>query len=257
MGKFAILGATKGMGREIARLLAQRGDAIALLGRNLAELERSAADLAQRAHAGQAQRGQEQRDPLTSTIACDLASPESFGPAIHQARQDLGGLDGVIVTAASFATQEALEADGERARQLLTINVANTIAFCEHARKDLLAHGSGSLVVFSSVAGDRGRKPVGIYGASKAAVSAYLESMDHKFHAQGLHVLCVKPGFVRTPMTSGLPEPPFAGEADQVAKAVVKAMDKKKPLIYAPSIWGWIMLVIRNLPRFVMRKVNF
>lgn len=257
MGKYAVLGATKGMGREIARLLAERGDAIALLGRNLAELERSAADLAQRAHAGQAQRGQEARDPLTTSIHCDLSKPDNFGEVIKQARRDLGGLDGVIVTAAQFATQDALEADGERARELLTVNVANTIAFCEEARRDLMAHGKGSLVVFSSVAGDRGRKPVGIYGASKAAISAYMEAMDHKFQDQGLHALCVKPGFVRTSMTAGLPEPPFAGDADQVAKAVVKAMDKKRPMIYAPGMWRWIMLVIRSLPRFVMRRVNF
>lgn len=257
MRKVAVLGVTKGIGREIARILAERGDAIALLGRNFAELERSAADLSQRAHAGQAKRGQATQDMPHATIPCDLSKPEGFAEAISQARSELGGLDAVVVTAALFATQDALEADVDRARELLTVNVANTIAFCEHARRDLLANGGGSLVVFSSVAGDRGRKPVGIYGASKAALSCYLEAMDHKYHEQGLNVLCVKPGFVRTSMTAGLPEPPFAGDADKVAAAVVKAMDKKRALIYSPGIWGLIMLVIRNLPRFVMRRVGF
>jgi len=112
-------------------------------------------------------------------------------------------------------------------------------------------------VVFSSVAGDRGRKPVAIYGASKAGLSHYLESLDHKFRADGLVTLCVKPGFVKTSMTEGLDPPPFAGEPDQVAASVLAAIDAKKALIYTPAIWRLVMLLIRHLPRLVMRKVGF
>jgi short-subunit dehydrogenase len=67
----------------------------------------------------------------------------------------------------------------------------------------------------------------------------------------------VKPGFVKTGMTAGLKPPPFAGEPDQVAKAVVRAMDQKKPVLYTPGMWALVMLVIRWLPRFVMRKIGF
>ena len=129
--------------------------------------------------------------------------------------------------------------------------------FCEAARKRLLARGGGTLCAFSSVAGDRGRKPVGLYGASKAGLSHYLESLDHKFHDQGLRVVCVKPGFVKTGMTAGLKPPPFAGEPDQVAAQVLAALQRGTPLVYAPSLWRLIMLVIRHLPRFVMRKIGF
>jgi len=124
-------------------------------------------------------------------------------------------------------------------------------------RKRLLSRGGGWLTVFSSVAGDRGRKPVAIYGSSKAGISVYLEALDHKHHAQGLSVLCVKPGFVKTGMTAGLKPPPFAGEPEGVAKHVLAAMDRKKPVIYTPQMWALVMLVIRNLPRSVMRKINF
>ena len=65
--------------------------------------------------------------------------------------------------------------------------------------------------MFSSVAGERGRKPVAIYGASKAGLTRYLEALDHKYRAEGLKTICVKPGFVRTGMTHGLKPPPFAG----------------------------------------------
>jgi len=113
------------------------------------------------------------------------------------------------------------------------------------------------LTVFSSVAGDRGRKPVAIYGSSKGGLSVYLEAMDHKFHSAGLSVLCVKPGFVKTGMTAGLKPPPFAGEPAEVASEVVRAMDQRKPMIYTPRMWALVMFVIRLLPRFVMRKIGF
>ena len=70
-------------------------------------------------------------------------------------------------------------------------------------------------------------------------------------------MICVKPGFVRTGMTAALKPPPFAGEPDAVARDVVRAIDRGVPGVYAPGIWRLIMLVIRMLPRFVMRKIGF
>lgn len=245
--KAVILGATSGMGRAIARRLVERGDQVFLLGLGDEDLARSAADLRERSPS-RAEVG---------TAPCDLAKPADFAPALAAAEAALGDFDCVIVTAAIFATQDALEADVDLAHRLLTINFANTVTFCEHARKKLLARGGGSLVVFSSVAGDRGRKPQAIYGSSKGGLSIYLEALDHKWHASGLNVVCVKPGFVNTAMTAGLKPPPFAGEPDQVARDVVSAIDGKKPVLYTPGMWALVMLVIRWLPRFVMRKINF
>jgi NAD(P)-dependent dehydrogenase (short-subunit alcohol dehydrogenase family) len=188
---------------------------------------------------------------------CDLERPETFAPALDAAEAALGGFDTVVVTAALFASQDKLESDIDFTRRLVTVNFGHTVVFCEHARKRLLSRGGGRLTVFSSVAGDRGRKPVAIYGASKGGLSIYLEALDHKFRAAGLLTLCVKPGFVKTSMTAGLKPPPFAGEPDQVARDVVKAMDKGKPVLYTPGMWALVMLVIRWLPRFIMRKINF
>jgi short-subunit dehydrogenase len=244
--KVAFLGATKGIGRALARQMAARGDALALLGRRREDLERSARDLELRAGRGS-----------VAVALCDLERPESFAPALDAAEQALGGLDAVVVTAGAFATQDALEADPEAARRLLTVDFANTVAFCEDARKRLLARGGGTLCVFSSVAGERGRKPVILYGASKAGLTRYLEGLDHKFRSQGLRTVCVKPGFVKTSMTEGLTPPPFAGEPEQVARIALRAIDRGTPVVYAPPIWGLIMLVIRNLPRFVMRRIGF
>jgi decaprenylphospho-beta-D-erythro-pentofuranosid-2-ulose 2-reductase len=246
--KVAVLGATKGMGRALARRMAARGDALFLLGRDAEDLERSARDV--EARAGR---------PVGSVgcAPCDLEQPETFAPALAAAEAALGGLEAVVVTAGLFATQERLESDAELARRLLTVDFANTVAFCEEARRRLLARGGGTLCVFSSVAGERGRKPVILYGAAKAGLTRYLEGLDHKFRAAGLRTICVKPGFVKTGMTEGLRPPPFAGEPDAVAAQVVTAIDRGKPVVYAPGMWALVMFVIRLLPRFVMRKIGF
>jgi short-subunit dehydrogenase len=242
----ALLGATRGMGRALARAAAVRGDFLILLGRDRQELERSAADLQVRGAGA-----------VVPVFACDLDDPASVGPALDAAWAVHGRIDGVILTAGAFATQEALEADLGRAARLLTTNLTHTILFCEEARRRLLAQGGGRLCVFSSVAGDRGRKPVGIYGASKAGLSHYLESLDHKYHAAGLTVVCVKPGFVRTGMTAGLKPPPFAGEPEGVARDVLRALDAGRPVVYTPRAWALVMAVIRRLPRFLMRRLGF
>ncbi len=263
--KAVLLGASKGMGRALARRMAERGDRLFLLGRAPEQLETSARDLEIHGAAG----------PV-HTAYCNLLEPESFAPALDAAERELGGFDTVVLTAGLFATQEELEADPQLTARLLAADFTNTVLFCEEARKRLLAQKSiphtpcednssqrgvsipcKTLCVFSSVAGERGRKPVILYGAAKAGLSQYLEGLDHKFHARGLRVVCVKPGFVKTGMTAGLKPPPFAGTPDEVARCVLRAIDRGRPEVYAPSMWRWVMCVIRNLPRFVMRRIQF
>lgn len=245
--KVVFLGATRGMGRALARAMAERGDSLFVLGRNAADLERTVSDLAVRA--GRAMAG---------FAECDLARPETFAPALDAAQRAFAGaFDCVVVTAGIFATQAALEQDLELAARVLTIDFTNTVLFCEHARKRLLGFGGGKLCVFSSVAGERGRKPVVLYGAGKAGLTRYLEGLDHKFRAEGLEVITVKPGFVRTSMTQDLKAPPFAGEPEEVARVVLRAIDGGRPVVYAPMAWAPIMAIIRSLPRFVMRRVGF
>jgi decaprenylphospho-beta-D-erythro-pentofuranosid-2-ulose 2-reductase len=242
----ALVGATRGMGRALARRMALRGDRVFLLGRDLLDLARSAADLELRGA------------PAPVGFAhLDLEQPRGFASALDQADAALGGFDTVVVTAGVFAPQEELEKDPVLLATLLGVDFTNTVLLCEEARKRLLARGGGTLCVFSSVAGDRGRKPVILYGAAKAGLSHYLEGLDHKFRLAGLRSITVKPGFVRTGMTAGLPAPPFAGEPDAVAASVLRAIDRGRPIVYVPGIWRLVLGVIRWLPRSAMRRIGF
>jgi decaprenylphospho-beta-D-erythro-pentofuranosid-2-ulose 2-reductase len=246
--KVVCLGATKGVGRALARQMAESGDQVFLLGRDVGDLERSARDLEVRANRPAGGFG---------VARCDLGAPDGFGAALDAAEQMLGGFDTVVVTAGLFATQDKLETDPAFTERMLTANFTGTVLFCEEVRKRLLTRGGGTLCVFSSVAGERGRKPVILYGAAKAGLSRYLEGLDHKFRAQGLKVVTVKPGFIKTSMTAGLTPPPFAGEPEAVAATVLRALSRGTPVVYTPPIWGLVMLVIRLLPRFVMRRIGF
>lgn len=245
--KAVILGGTRGMGRSLARLMCEKGHEVFLLGRNEHDLRRSAVDVRER--------GGGVRN--VGWAVCDLEEPDTFDGALRQADEALQGFDTVVVTAGLFATQDHLEEDLAFTRRMLTVNFANTVLFCEHSKKRLLERGGGNLCAFSSVAGERGRKPVVLYGSSKAGLSAYLEGLDHKHKSDGLNVLCVKPGFVKTSMTEGLPAPPFAGEPDAVARDVLRALERQRAVRYSPGIWALVMLVIRLLPRFVMRRIGF
>jgi decaprenylphospho-beta-D-erythro-pentofuranosid-2-ulose 2-reductase len=244
--KVLIVGATRGMGRAVARRLAARGDELFIAGRSASELARSAADLEQRGAKGR-----------VGFAPLELLETGTFAGALDAAEGALGGLDTVVITAGLFGTQEQLEADTELLSDVLTADFTGTILLCEAVRKRFVARGQGTLVVFSSVAGDRGRKTNGLYGATKAGLSHYLEALDHKWRSSGLVTINVKPGFVITDMTAGLKPPPFAGQPEDVAARVVTAIDRGWPVVYAPAIWGWVMLVIKNLPRFVMRRIGF
>lgn len=244
--KAVLFGATRGIGRSLARLMAARGERLFLLGDRPEQLKRSAHDL--EIHGA---------PRPVKTALCDLLHAETFGPALAAADAELDGFDTVVVTAARFATQARLEASIDLAAEVLLADFSNTVLFCEHARKLLLARGGGTLCVLSSVAGERGRKPVILYGAAKAGLSRYLEGLDHKFRADGLKTVCVKPGFVKTGMTAGLKPPPFAALPERVARDVLRAIDCGRPEIYTPAVWRWVMLAIRNLPRRVMRRIDF
>jgi len=244
--KVAVVGATRGMGRAVARRLAERGDALFLLGRDAAEMALSALDLEARGAPAR-----------VSHARLDLGQPAGFPEALDAADRALSGVDALVVTGGLFARQEELATDPARLAALLHANFTGTVLLCQQAAERLAARGGGVICAFGSVAGDRARRSNYLYGASKAGLAVFLDGLDLAYRDRGVRVLCVKPGFVRTAMTAGLPVPPFAGEPEAVARAVVTAMNHGRHVVYAPAVWRWLMLIIRALPRAILRRVRF
>lgn len=241
-----MVGATRGMGRALARLLAERRAALCLLGRDPGELFASARDLEARGAA-----------PPVAHATLDLSLPAGFGDALDAADRALDRFDTLIVTAGAFEPQDVLATDPARLERLLHVNFTGTAVLCQIAAERLAGRGGGTICAFSSVAGDRARRANYLYGASKAGLSAFLDGLGLAYAERGVRVVCVKPGFVRTGMTAGLPVPPFAGEPDAVARTVLAAIERGRPVVYAPRPWRPIMWLIRSLPRAIMRRVRF
>ncbi|HET9923217.1 MAG TPA: SDR family NAD(P)-dependent oxidoreductase [Methylomirabilota bacterium] len=244
--KVAFVGATRGLGRALARRLAERGDALFLLGRDQAEMALSALDL-------------EARGAPTPVghAPLDLARPAGFPEALDAADRALSRIDALVVTGGLFARHEELVQDSARLAALLDVNFTGTILLCQQVAERLAARGGGLICAFGSVAGDRARRGNYLYGATKAGLSVFLDGLELAYRDRGVRVLCVKPGFVKTGMTAGLPVPPFAGEPEAVARDVARAMDAGRPVVYTPAVWRWVMLVVRALPRAILRRARF
>jgi len=246
MKKVAFVGATRGMGRALARRMAERGDALFLLGRDPEDLAAAARDLEARGAHGR-----------VAVARLDLARPGEFAAALDASDAALGGLDTLVVTGGDFGRQEDLAREPARLERLLHVNFTGTVVLCQVAAERLAGRGGGTICAFSSVAGDRPRRSNYLYGASKAGLSAFLDGLGLAYGDRGVRVVCVRPGFVRTGMTEGLPVPPFAGEPDPVAATALAAIDAGRPVAYVPGIWRGVMLAIRLLPRAVMRRIRF
>lgn len=113
----------------------------------------------------------------------------------------------------------------------------------------------GSIIVVSSVAGDRGRKSNYLYGAAKAGLSTFAAGLRHRFFTQGVHVLTVKPGFIDTPMTFGLKSPLIASRTT-IVKGMLHALHKRKDCVYLPWFWRYIMLIIIHLPEAIFKRLS-
>jgi len=116
---------------------------------------------------------------------------------------------------------------------------------------------AGTIVGISSVAGERGRVPTPAYNASKAALTCYLESLRNRLTRRGVHVLTVKAGYVLTNMTEGRKNLYFAIPAERAAADIYRAIRRRKQVIYTASIWWLVMLVVRNIPSKLFRRLTF
>lgn len=147
--------------------------------------------------------------------------------------------------------------DNKNTKRIIDINYSKLIPVINYFAQKFESKRSGTIIGLSSVAGDRGRQSNFIYGSAKAAFTAYLSGLRNYLFEKKVHVLTVKPGFMATKMTEGLPlNPKLTATPKQAAECIYKAFKKQKNVAYVLPIWGVIMMIIRNIPEFIFKKLK-
>lgn len=244
MANVLVIGASSGIAEAAARQWAGRGDRLFLVARNAAKLEAIAADLRVR--------GAKQVD----TAVLDLCEARHHEALVGQVMDAFGRLDVVLIAHGTLGDQQASQASYDVTLQEINANGLSVISLLTILANRLEAQGSGTIAVISSVAGDRGRQSNYVYGSAKALVTTFLQGLRNRLYRKGVHVVTIKPGFVDTPMTAHLPKGPLWAQPDAVARGILKAIDRKKDVVYLPGFWRFIMLIIGHIPESVFKKLS-
>jgi len=238
-----ILGATSSMARAFARRLAERGDGLIVAGRDMNELKALATDLEARGAAA------------VSALRFDARDPASFAPIIHKAELEPGEIS-VASFVGSMPTQGQIDADPGLIETVTMDNFTGPARFLAEILPAIEARACGTVVGVASVAGDRGRIGNYTYGAAKAALATYLSGLRARLSRTGGHVVTVKPGFTDTSMTWGVEGMFLVASPDKVAGDILRAVDKKRNVVYTPGFWWLIMAVIKLIPERLFKKLS-
>ena len=245
MKNILIVGATSAIAIACARQWARQGARFFLVARNGERLEQVADDLKTRGA------------QLAACHQLDINRLELHSAMLERCASELGALDVVLIAPGTLPDQAACQSDPVVAVREFNTNATSVIALLTPIANTLEAQKRGTLAVISSVAADRGRPSNYLYGSAKAALSTFCEGMNARLFKAGAHVLTIKPGFVATPMTAGLPLPgPLVATPEKVASNILRAIDKRKDVLYTPWFWSLIMLIIRSVPKPVFKRTS-
>ena len=238
-----VLGGSSDIGRATARAFAKAGYDVGLAGRDAATLEPDVADLRARYNVE------------ASTWTFDVLDTASFDGFVS----GLPVLPDVVISIVGLlGVQQDAESDLAHATTIMRSNYEGPSLILGLFAEKFLKRGSGTVVGVSSVAGDRGRASNYVYGSAKSGFSAFLSGLRARASRGGVHVVTVKPGFVRTKMTEGMKLiGPLTVDAAVVGDAILKAVEKKTDVVYVSGIWRLVMLIIKTLPEAVFKKLKF
>lgn len=245
MKRVLIIGATSAIAIACARLWAVKGAEFFLVARDAEKLAQTAADLTGRGA------------KAVSVHQMDATDTAAHPAMLAQCMSVLGQIDIALIAHGTLPDQKACEQSVEVALAEFANNGTSVIALLTLLANQFETQRCGSLAVISSVAGDRGRPSNYLYGTAKAAVSTFCEGLRARLFKVGVHLVTIKPGFVDTPMTKGLPLPgPLVAKPEQVAERIVKGIENKANTLYTPGFWVLIMLIIRCIPQLVFKRLN-
>ncbi len=243
MANILIIGATSAIAHATARLFAAEGARFFLVGRSTSKLDAVRDDLRVC--------GATDAD----TYALDLTDIAAHAAMLDAATAALGTLDMVLIAHGSLSDQAASEASVARTMEEWATNCTSVIALLTPLANLMEKQQRGTIAVMSSVAGDRGRKSLYVYGAAKAALNTFLAGLRGRLSAAGVAVVTIKPGFVDTPMTAHLPKNFLFVPPERIARDVHRAMTHGGAVVYSPGFWRYIMLLLRAIPDPIFRKL--
>ena len=184
----------------------------------------------------------------TTAVSFDADAVETHAGFVDDMFDTYGDIDVVVV---AFGL---LEADP---LTLARTNYLGAVSVMTEVTRRMKEQGHGEIVVLSSVAGERVRKSNFAYGSTKAGLDGFAQGLGDSLVGSGVHVLVVRPGFVKTKMTEGMDAAPLSTTADAVADAVVRAVARGADVVWVPGLLRFVMMVLRHLPRAVFRKLPF
>lgn len=239
-----VIGATSAIAQATIRLYAEQKDTLYLLGRNSEQLEAIAADAKIR--------GADQA--LFETF--DVNQFDSHETVIKNVFDQFETIDMVLIAHGTLPDQSACEQNVQTTLEELNTNAISTVSLLTLLANRFELQKKGSIAVITSVAGDRGRQSNYVYGAAKGMVSIFLQGLRNRLSAHNIQVLDIKPGFVDTPMTAEFKKGALWAKPEQIAKSILKAVEKNKDTLYTPFFWSWIMLIIRNIPETIFKRLK-
>jgi decaprenylphospho-beta-D-erythro-pentofuranosid-2-ulose 2-reductase len=242
-----VLGGSSDIGAAVARRLVDGGcRRIVLAGRRSETMEPVAADL----------RAAGAEVALTSWDATDVPGHADAVKAAWDALPDGGDVDCVLLAAGVLGDQGRMEDDPAAAAEVVTANYTGPVSTLLHVARRLEDQGHGSIVVLSSVAGERVRRSNFVYGSTKAGLDGFCQGLGDSLAGTGVGMVVVRPGFVHTSMTEGKEAPPLATTPEAVADAVAGALASGREVVWVPGTFRYVMAAFRHLPRPVWRKLS-
>ena len=242
--RILVLGATSGIAEACCKIWAARGDSLYLVARHP---EKLAAVVAEMRVLGAG---------YVDFTTADLDKPEGHPALLAHAINSLAGLDVAYVAVGLLGDQAKAERSFDEAAHILHTNYTAPVSLLTWLANYCAQRHAGTLAVLSSVAGDRGRKSNYVYGSSKAGLSTFLAGLRNRVDREGVKVITIKPGPVKTAMTQGMKGNEKFADVNKVAAAIVKGIDAGRDEIYVPGIWRVIMGVIQHIPERVFKKMN-
>ncbi len=244
MNSVLIIGATSAIAQSTAKLYADNNCKLYLLARDNEKLKIISDDLNTRGA------------KAVQFALLDMNDLEQHERVIQAVSDFLGHIDLALLAYGTLPDQSLCEENPSHLQHALQTNANSTIVFISQLARIFETQKDGTLAIITSVAGDRGRQSNYVYGAAKAAVSTYLSGLRNSLYQSGVNVLDIRPGFVDTPMTAQFKKGLLWAQPETIANGIVKAVQKRKSVVYLPFFWRPVMWLICRIPEPIFKRLS-